>query len=487
MFVFVYQESANGSAARVLPENETRVLPKYIYFNELVSAFGDRMWQFAIPILFMDVWPTSLLPTILYTFVLNLAMFLLMPIAGSWIDSMSRLPLMVTTIVVDNVSVIASCFLLKATVASKNQHLLWSIFSAIVLISIPGQLAVNVGRVALEKDWVPVVCEGDSKSLTVLNSRLKIIDLSCKFIAPMIFGIILQLMGPDVEKRVSWGSNIVIMYNLLMALPEGICIYRVYFGCHRLATAPKKKKLAGNPLWKFYDGWRVFVSHPICLSCLSFSILFTTVLSPGSLLIAFLKWVGVMEGLLGASIGFGALCGLLGASLFPYMHEDKNGNERISLSTIGLSSVWLWFLHLFPIAVVLIIRQSNITTLPPLVTGTVILFFVCVGRTWLWVFDLAANQLLQERVSEGIRGRVSGVQSGNNQLFTVVIYALGLIFHRPDEFYILCYASIFSVLLSAILFTVWYIRYSDISKFTEAVPLSMNTTPEVMVLNDKSA
>eukprot|EP00467_Chlorarachnion_reptans_P009916 CAMPEP_0114530822 /NCGR_PEP_ID=MMETSP0109-20121206/25675_1 /TAXON_ID=29199 /ORGANISM="Chlorarachnion reptans, Strain CCCM449" /LENGTH=241 /DNA_ID=CAMNT_0001713521 /DNA_START=105 /DNA_END=828 /DNA_ORIENTATION=- len=214
----------------------------YIYIAELVSAFGDRMWQFAIPILFLDVWPNSLLPTILYTFSINLAMFILLPIAS---------------IIVDNIAVALTCIILNyMSYLPKEAPEQWIFFGIILAVSIPGELMVNVGRIALEKDWVPVVALGCPQSLSVLNSRLKIIDLSCKFVAPMAFGFILQLLGEDSKVRLRWGSGIVLLYNFLTIIPEGVCIARLYSACPKLATEKKRARVGDKNPWKeFYNGW----------------------------------------------------------------------------------------------------------------------------------------------------------------------------------------------------------------------------------------
>jgi hypothetical protein len=63
----------------------------YIYVSHALSAFGDRMWQFAIPILFMEVWDDTLLPSAIFTFATYLAGFFLMPYVGDWVDRSPRL------------------------------------------------------------------------------------------------------------------------------------------------------------------------------------------------------------------------------------------------------------------------------------------------------------------------------------------------------------------------------------------------------------
>mmetsp|Transcript_41310 Transcript_41310/g.66470 ORF Transcript_41310/g.66470 Transcript_41310/m.66470 type:complete len:494 (-) Transcript_41310:34-1515(-) len=465
------------------PKTEIGALSYYIYATEFISAFGDRMWQFAIPILFLDVWADSLLPTILYTFIINLATFLLMPICGSYVDTAPRLSLMMLTIFGDNVAVFVSCGLLYCTTyVEDNDDLLWMMFYGILAVCVPGQLMVNVGTIALEKDWVPIMTEKEPHALATLSSRLRMIDLSCKFLGPTAFALFLQFLGGDSETRIRWGCGIVIGYNILTVLPECVCVLLVYRATPRLASAKcssesAKKHASKNAFVELFNGWNTYVKHPMFLASFSFTLLYATVLSPGSLLIAFLKWIGVMDGLLGMSVGMGAIFGMLGTYLFPLMHRRTATREHfMSLEQIGMLSVWMWFAFIAPIAICILLREDHWLTLPSMATGHLILFFVVTGRTWLWVFDLAENQLVVERVTERIDGKeiigqFMGVQRALTNLFTVVIYMLGLIFHRPNQFYILCYASVFFVLLSAIGYTIWFVRYGDARKYEERIPI----------------
>ena len=52
------------------------------------------MLMFAIPILFMEVWDDTLLPSAIFTFATYLAGFFLMPYVGAWVDRSPRLYVM---------------------------------------------------------------------------------------------------------------------------------------------------------------------------------------------------------------------------------------------------------------------------------------------------------------------------------------------------------------------------------------------------------
>eukprot|EP00466_Bigelowiella_natans_P020484 jgi/Bigna1/73439/fgenesh1_pg.24_\ len=198
-------------------------------------------------------------------------------------------------------------------------------FYGILAVCVPGQLMVNVGTIALEKDWVPIMTEKEPHALATLSSRLRMIDLSCKFLGPTAFALFLQFLGGDSETRIRWGCGIVIGYNILTVFESA------------------KKHASKNAFVELFNGWNTYVKHPMFLASFSFTLLYATVLSPGSLLIAFLKWIGVMDGLLGMSVGMGAIFGMLGTYLFPLMHRRTATREHfMSLEQIGMLSVWMW-------------------------------------------------------------------------------------------------------------------------------------------------
>lgn len=53
-----------------------------IYFSQAFQAFGDRIWAFTIPMAFIEIFPTTLLPVALYGFAGFFAQLILLPSAG---------------------------------------------------------------------------------------------------------------------------------------------------------------------------------------------------------------------------------------------------------------------------------------------------------------------------------------------------------------------------------------------------------------------
>lgn len=84
---------------------------RLMYLSHGLQTFGDRMWEFAVPILFMDVWPNTLLPSAIYMFVLYSATLLLMTSMGSWLDRTDRWTSISTALFGQNLCIAVTCAL----------------------------------------------------------------------------------------------------------------------------------------------------------------------------------------------------------------------------------------------------------------------------------------------------------------------------------------------------------------------------------------
>ena len=71
-----------------------------LYISHGFSAWGDRMWQFALGLMISEVWLGTLVPISIYSFAIYIVAFLLVPLVGAWIDRADRLTVMFIAIVV---------------------------------------------------------------------------------------------------------------------------------------------------------------------------------------------------------------------------------------------------------------------------------------------------------------------------------------------------------------------------------------------------
>eukprot|EP00471_Norrisiella_sphaerica_P009718 CAMPEP_0184498906 /NCGR_PEP_ID=MMETSP0113_2-20130426/40167_1 /TAXON_ID=91329 /ORGANISM="Norrisiella sphaerica, Strain BC52" /LENGTH=578 /DNA_ID=CAMNT_0026886623 /DNA_START=248 /DNA_END=1984 /DNA_ORIENTATION=+ len=505
----------------LLPSSRSQGVYWRVCSLEFIGAFGDRMWLFAIPILFEEIWPGTLLPVAVYNFVLYLLLIIIMPLGGTLIDRQPRMKLMTMAIIIDNIFVsLASALTLMTSFYIGNDDVLWFLLAAVILCSVVAQFFADVGTNALEKDWIPVIAGSNSEYLTSLNSALRRVDLICKFIAPMAFGILLQKLTFSRPRRIQIGSSVVLGWNLLSLFPELSLAYSIHSSSKSLKTRGREGKLSRErsdnsetietedpyngglrePLYEttgtngssnstagttgisrerkgedkgklpkaagsrclglgkdcpglggLLDGWDVWRKSEVWGISLGYALLYGTILSPGPLLTAYLKTIGIPEGVVGTSLGLGAVFGLLGTVIFPPLKKST------SLPSLGIMTIWLWCLFLAPTAVIFILTERlslNLGSQKQL--GYVILGCVTVGRIWLWAFDLAETQILQEWVSENKRGRVAGSQSALCTLFTLCVYGLSVVWSKPEDFSLLVFVSFGFVVCGSLVTSGWY-------------------------------
>lgn len=90
-----------------------------------------------------------------------------------------------------------------------------------------------------------------------------------------------------------------------------------------------------------------------------------------------------------------------------------------------------------------------------------LIFGVCMSRIGLWVFDISVTQLMQELIPDGVRGVVGGTQQSLNAFFSLLTFALCLVFPDPKEFHIYVAAGYSAVGLAAILYAFGVYRHSE--------------------------
>ena len=84
------------------------------------------------------------------------------------------------------------------------------------------------------------------------------------------------------------------------------------------------------------------------------------------------------------------------------------------------------------------------------------------GRIGLWSYDLVITpnlfkiMLLRQNVVFS-----AGIQRASYQMFFVIMQVLGMIFYDPREFIVLVTFSVIVVLGAAVIYTVWYLFYSQ--------------------------
>merc|ERR1712079_288220 len=183
--------------------------------------------------------------------------------------------------------------------------------------------------------------------------------------------------------------------------------------------------------------------------------LYFSVLDSGGLVAAYLRTEGISYSVLGITKGIGAIFGILGTYLTP-MLANKCGCR---LEFIGVLTIWLFWLCLVPSGIQFTAQyfDTDVFTEESSVDDAyVILVCMIVARCGLWAFDLAENQMMQERVEQSMRAQVNGVQVSVSQVFVILMAVFGIVFSKTADFYILVYMTLGMILGACLVYTLWY-------------------------------
>ncbi|CAK4127756.1 unnamed protein product, partial [Aphanomyces euteiches] len=134
-----------------------------MYASHFMSSWGDRMWQFAMPLLFMEIFVDTLLPSALFSLIVYVVGVLAVPSVGAWIDHTNRLRVMRVSILVENGCIILSTvalgcilFVLSSQTAT-DERWSWpmlSLFGVVVVAGAIGQTYTDAQTLSIEQDWV---------------------------------------------------------------------------------------------------------------------------------------------------------------------------------------------------------------------------------------------------------------------------------------------------------------------------------------------
>lgn len=168
------------------------------------------MFEFAVGLLLINVWPDTLLLVAFYGLVGSVGNVLGGTPVGEWVDRGDRLMVVRRALMVANGTVVFSAVLLgmllkrqeatDETATPERDGIFWLMVTLVVISGAISNLGSLASTLAVEKDWVKVICKDDSETLANTNSVMRRIDLVCKVVAPILVGIILSSFGAKVRE-----------------------------------------------------------------------------------------------------------------------------------------------------------------------------------------------------------------------------------------------------------------------------------------------
>jgi iron-regulated transporter 1 len=413
-----------------------------ILLSRFLTRFGDQAWDFAVPLVLIQIFPGKIQIIALVYLLSKLAQILIGPAIARKIDNTKRISIYKMGIGSQTIAMIFMwvsiifLYLEKSNGANLNLNHYFFILTLLALFSAVSSLGSSLMDISVGFDLaVDVLPENE---LTTFNSRLKRLDLLTEVTAPIFTGLVFSLF---TNKSEFWGFSIVALLNLMTFIPE------FYLLKSAQSSDNYKEKLIvpsspDNFLKVFFESIKKLKNKSYALVIFSYALLWLSALSPhGVLLTSYLKdGAKTSELTIGFFRGFGALFGLIPTFLFLYLKE-KHGLIQTSklfiifqFACVTLSAIGFYYI-------------TNIYFF---------LIFILFSRIGLYGFSIGETELRQLLIPKEKRGEVNGIANSTTSMATLILFLAAALIGDTANFGIMVLFSVLAVFISLILF----IRFS---------------------------
>ncbi|EXB53026.1 Solute carrier family 40 member 3 [Morus notabilis] len=436
-----------------------------LYASCLAGNLVEQLWSFAWPSAIALIHP-SLLPVAVMGFFSKVAIIVGGPLAGKFLDYFPRV------LTYNYLNVIqAAAQLLSATMiihahsvplSSGSSLLLRPWFIVLILAGAVERLSGVALGVAMERDWV-VLLAGVNRpvALAQANAILNRIDLLCEIGGASLFGILLSKFDPVTCLKFAAGLMVwslpfaVILTWLTNKLSSGVLDRpKCSQTCCRTfddGALPDAESIVDKGVEAIKLGWKEYMQQPVLPASLAYVLLyFNIVLTPSSLMTAFLTQRGLNPSIIG---GFSGLCAFMGvaatfvsASLIKRLGILKAGATGLifqaSLLTVAVAVYWSGFLS----------QQSPL------------LFFLCMivlSRLGHMSYDVVAAQILQTGIPSSKANLIGTTEVAVASLAESTMLGVAIIANDVSHFGYLAMLSLLSVVGSAVMYCRWLYNPTD--------------------------
>ena len=415
-----------------------------ILVGRLLTRSGDQAWDFAVPLVLLQVLPNQLRYAALYYLAIKLATVFLLPSFTQLIDKINRLKAAKIGFLIQLIGVIigfGSIVAIQDAFQSRPHSVsFFLVFVFLITGGILGQLGSTFSEISVANDIVPTSFSGNE--LSDINSNLRQVDLFAEVTSPIATGALLLL---STIYHPLLGFLLVALWNVLSFFPEYFLLKSVFEEKPELKRKPLQLTTTHKETFfeQIDNGWKSFFKQPIAGAAIAYALLWLSVLSPhGVLLTAFLKdaWQ-TPEWVIGIFRGAGAIFGLAATLLFPLVLKR--------LSVIKASLLFLSYQSLMLLLALLFYFNGG------LVGQTGFLVFILLSRVGLYGFSLGEMQLRQTMIAANVRGEVNGFANALTVIATIVLYTAAVVLPTTEDFKYLVMMSVFFVLSATIIFFRW--------------------------------
>lgn len=381
-----------------------RAVAARLYVSHFLSTWNSRLFEFGAALFLTSVFPGTLLSVSIYSLVRNAGYIIFAQPLGAWINTSNRLNIVRASIIGQRVPVAASCALflvLERKGGNWEPRHKNGIFAVIVFLAVVEKLCSTMNTIAVERDWIVVITEGNEAARRSMNARMRRIDLFCKLIGPLTISLV-AIASPEIAMWTTLGMNIA------SVLVEYIFIEQVYRRVGGLEQAVESNTPGQNedsdqhrPMSLGGIASRVlpvtslslYFAHPAFLASFALSLLYFTVLSFSGQMITYLISVGYTSLHVGIARVGSSIFEISATWAAPFLMK-KIGIVRAGIWSLGWQMACLagalgWYFSSHGG-----MGTNSIFSASGLAVG------VALSRIGLWGFDLCAQNIIQD-VSHG--------------------------------------------------------------------------------------
>ncbi|KAH1032124.1 hypothetical protein J1N35_044298 [Gossypium stocksii] len=464
------------------------------YASCLAGNLVEQLWNFAWPSAIALLHP-SLLPVAVMGFFTKLVIIIGGPLVGKLMDHSPRVPSYIFLNAVQASAQLLSVAMIihahSVSSASASSSLLHPWFAVLVIAGAIEKLSGVALGVAMERDWV-VLLAGTNRpiALAQANAVLNRIDLLCEIAGTSLFGILLSRYDPVTCLKFAAGLMMlslpvmVIAYMLvlvihfnwrkdILSLLNSNTIPQIALtwltnklsagvldrakcsqSCFRTSAEgplPDADNLVDIGLKAIKLGWREYIQQPVLPASLAYVLLyFNVVLTPGSLMTAFLTQRGLNPSIIG---GFSGLCAFMGVAATFISATLVRRFGILKAAAVGL----IFQALLLTIAVA--IYQSG-----PLAQRSPLLFFLCLivlSRLGHMSYDIVGAQILQTGIPSSKANLIGTTEISVASLAESLMLGIAIIANDVSHFGFLALLSLLSVVGASWIFCRWLLNPTE--------------------------
>ncbi|KAF7805047.1 solute carrier family 40 member 3, chloroplastic [Senna tora] len=435
------------------------------YASCIAGNLVEQIWNFAWPSAIALIHP-SLLPVAVMGFFAKVAIIVGGPVVGKIMDHIPRVSAYNCLNIIQAAAQVLSAMMIihahSVRPTSVSSMILRPWFVVLVSAGAIERLCGVALGVANERDWV-VLLAGVNRpiALAQANAVLNRIDLLCEIIGASLFGVLLSKFHPVTCLKFAAGLMMgllpvtIVLTFLTNKLSTGVLDRSK--SSHTCCTAftensgPHTDSIVFKGLEAIKLGWKEYLRQPVLPASLAWVLLyFNVVLTPGSLMTAFLTQRGLHPSIIG---GFSGLCAFMGvAATFVSSTLVKQ------FGILKAGAVGLVFQALLLSMAVAVYWSGSISQQSPL---HFFLILVILSRLGHMSYDVVGAQIVQTGIPSSKANLIGTTEVAVASLAESIMLGVAIIANDPSHFGFLAMLSLLSVVGAAWMFCRWLLNPTD--------------------------